>query len=143
MKGWIEPGNLVNESVVKSVQLFGWRAIKIGTRFVFSLAKPLDLYMENGTMLQSFHWYSEGDGKFWNRIGENVQHWAELGINSVWLPPAYKGTVGGFSQGYDVYDIYDLGEFDQKGSVRTKVRDKGRIFKGYTGVARAQDTGLP
>ena len=22
--------------------------------------------------------------------------------------------------GYDVYDLYDLGEFDQKGSVRTK-----------------------
>ncbi|MBS1567012.1 MAG: alpha-amylase, partial [Bacteroidetes bacterium] len=38
----------------------------------------------------------------------------------LWLPPAYKSTVGGISNGYDVYDIYDLGQFDQKGSVRTK-----------------------
>jgi len=80
--------------------------------------------MENGTMLQSFHWYSESNEKFWNQVVEDAPHWAELGINSVWLPPAYKGTVGGYSNGYDVYDIYDLGEFDQKGSVPTKYGTK-------------------
>lgn len=24
--------------------------------------------MENATMLQSFHWYSEGDGKLWKEV---------------------------------------------------------------------------
>ena len=46
-----------------------------------------------------------------------------MGITEVWLPPAYKGT----SQedvGYGVYDMYDLGEFDQKGTVRTKYGTK-------------------
>lgn len=80
-------------------------------------------------MLQSFHWYMDGDGQFWNHVAENAQRWAELGINSVWLPPAYKGTGGGYSQGYDVYDIYDLGEFDQKGSVRTKYGTKEEYLK--------------
>ena len=37
-----------------------------------------------------------------------------IGIISVWFPPAYKGTNGGYSLGYDAYDLYDLGEFDQK-----------------------------
>ena len=36
------------------------------------------------------------------------------------LPPAYKGATGKDSVGYDVYDTYDLGEFDQRGSVATK-----------------------
>ncbi len=40
---------------------------------------------------------------------------AELGITALWLPPAYKGIGGKDEVGYGVYDIYDLGEFDQKG----------------------------
>lgn len=35
-------------------------------------------------------------------------------------PPAYKGHQGREDVGYGVYDLYDLGEFDQKGSVPTK-----------------------
>jgi alpha-amylase len=38
----------------------------------------------------------------------------------VWLPPAYKGVGGGNEVGYGVYDLFDLGEFDQKGSVLIK-----------------------
>src|SRR5204863_4092880 len=30
----------------------------------------------------------------------------------------------GYSVGYDVYDLYDLGEFDQKGTIRTKYGSK-------------------
>jgi alpha-amylase len=33
-------------------------------------------------------------------------------------PPTRGG--GGHSVGYDTYDLFDLGEFDQKGSVPTK-----------------------
>ena len=33
---------------------------------------------------------------------------------------AFKGASGNKSVGYDVYDTYNLGEFDQKGSVATK-----------------------
>jgi alpha-amylase len=42
----------------------------------------------------------------------------------VWLPPAYKGTEGDKSIGYDTYDLFDLGEFDQKNSVATKYGTK-------------------
>ena len=43
-----------------------------------------------------------------------------LGVTAAWLPPAYKGSAGAMDVGYGVYDLYDLGEFNQKGSVRTK-----------------------
>jgi len=55
------------------------------------------------------------------------------------LPPAFKANAGGMSVGYDVYDIYDLGEFDQKGSVRTKYGTKQEYLQA---VKSAQAAGL-
>ena len=76
--------------------------------------------MQNGTMMQCFHWYYPNDGSLWKKVKEEAPRLASIGINALWLPPAYKGTAGENSIGYDVYDLYDLGEFDAKGSVRTK-----------------------
>ena len=80
--------------------------------------------MVNGTMIQYFHWYVPSNGKFWKEVGKNAAWLAELGINAVWLPPAHKGKDGINSSGYDVYDLYDLGEFDQKGSIPTRFGTK-------------------
>ena len=52
--------------------------------------------MMNGTMIQYFHWYTEGDGKLWEEVQQNAEYLAELGITMVWLPPAYKANGGGF-----------------------------------------------
>jgi alpha-amylase len=74
----------------------------------------------NGVMMQYFHWYTPPDGTLWNEVASRARELAQGGITAVWLPPAYKGTGGPGDVGYGVYDMYDLGEFDQKGSVRTK-----------------------
>ncbi|PWF48636.1 alpha-amylase [Massilia glaciei] len=74
----------------------------------------------NGTMLQYFDWDSNGDGQHWNRVKNSSASWATKGITAFWLPPAYKGGAGASDVGYGVYDIWDLGEFNQKGSVRTR-----------------------
>lgn len=76
--------------------------------------------MVPGTMLQYFHWYMPNEGNLWKQIKSEAPKLKSLGFTSIWFPPAYKGSGGGYSEGYDVYDLYDLGEFDQKGSVRTK-----------------------
>ena len=76
--------------------------------------------MENHTMLQYFEWYLPENGLHWRRCAAQAEALKKAGIDMVWLPPAYKGAAGEKSVGYDVYDMYDLGEFDQKGSVRTK-----------------------
>jgi alpha-amylase len=80
--------------------------------------------MTNGTLLQCFHWYTAPDGKLWKEIAASIPFYRELGITALWQPPAYKGIGGGFASGYDTYDLYDLGEFNQKGSVRTKFGTK-------------------
>ena len=71
-------------------------------------------------MLQGFSWYLPSDGQHWRRLAKMAPRFAEEGFTSVWMPPAYKGQAGAEDVGYGVYDLWDLGEFDQKGSVRTK-----------------------
>lgn len=80
--------------------------------------------MENFTMLQFFEWYFPADGSLWNHFNQEAGRLKAIGVDSVWLPPAQKGMAGADSSGYDSYDLYDLGEFDQKGSVRTKYGTK-------------------
>jgi glycosidase len=75
-------------------------------------------------MLQAFHWYLKADGGLWKSLAKACQGLSDSGITALWLPPAFKGSSGGLDVGYGPYDLYDLGEFDQKGSVRTKYGTK-------------------
>ncbi len=80
--------------------------------------------MSKRTLFQFFHWYLPGDGRLWREVSEKASDLARIGVTDTWLPPAYKGASGAASVGYDTYDLFDLGEFDQKGSVATKYGDK-------------------
>lgn len=79
---------------------------------------------ENKTIIQFFEWYLPEHGLHWQQAAHQAKNLAGTGINMVWLPPPYKGASGIKSVGYDVYDMYDLGEFDQKGTIRTKYGTK-------------------
>ena len=93
----------------------------------------------NGVLLQFFHWYLPPDGTLWRQLAERSRELAETGFTALWLPPAYKGADGGSDRGYAVYDLFDLGEFDQKGSVRTKYGTKDEYLAA---IAAAQDAGM-
>ena len=73
----------------------------------------------NGTILQYFQWYLPNNGNLWNELKSNAISLADAGFTAVWLPPAYK-NMSPNSVGYEPYDLYDLGEFNQKNSTRTK-----------------------
>lgn len=78
----------------------------------------------NGIIMQYFEWYLNCNQNLWNDIAKNAQELSEMGITALWLPPAYKGIGGKDEVGYGVYDLYDLGEFNQKGTVKTKYGSK-------------------
>ena len=78
----------------------------------------------NGIIMQYFEWYLNCKQNLWNDIAKNAEHLADIGITALWLPPAYKGIGGKDEVGYGVYDLYDLGEFDQKGTIKTKYGSK-------------------
>lgn len=79
------------------------------------------------TIFQFFHWYYP-KGKLWKEVAEQAEHLQWIGITDVWLPPPYKSSAGANGVGYDVYDLFDLGEFDQKGSVKTRYGTKKQLL---------------
>lgn len=84
---------------------------------------PLNLenYITNeGVMMQAFYWDVEPRHEWWDLINEKLAGWADAGVNRIWIPPASKGQSGGYSMGYDPADYFDLGEYDQLGTVETR-----------------------
>ncbi len=82
--------------------------------------------MKNGVMMQYFEWNLPNDGNLWKKLKDDAKHLNDLGITAVWIPPAYKADRQE-NQGYSTYDLFDLGEFDQKGTVRTKYGTKQEL----------------
>lgn len=80
--------------------------------------------MDNRTIIQYFEWYVSGHHVLWKKCAAQAFRLAEFGITEVWLPPAYKAGFMEDNVGYAAYDLYDLGEFDQKGMVPTKYGTK-------------------
>ncbi|HEV3324696.1 MAG TPA: alpha-amylase [Puia sp.] len=93
--------------------------------------------MQNGTILQFFHWYYPIDGSLWKKLTAEAQKLADMGFTAVWLPPATKGASGTYSVGYDIYDLWDLGEFDQRTTVRTKYGTKQEYLSAIEAVHAA------
>lgn len=81
----------------------------------------------NGLLLQGFEWYVIEDGTHYKNLKSHLRKLKQLGFTAIWLPPVCKAT-GTNDVGYGVYDLYDLGEFDQKGSVRTKYGTKEELL---------------
>ncbi len=90
-------------------------------------------------MMQYFHWYLPADGSLWRQVADEAGELAAAGFTALWLPPATKASGGGNDVGYGVYDLYDLGEFPQKGSVRTKY---GTREEYLAAIAAAQESGI-
>ncbi|MEH7121289.1 alpha-amylase [Neobacillus vireti] len=85
----------------------------------------------NQTIMQFFEWHLEPDGTHWSRLKEMAPKLKEIGITSIWIPPVTKASSRD-NNGYATYDLYDLGEFDQKGSVRTKYGTKQELIEAIS-----------
>lgn len=90
----------------------------------------------NKTMMQYFEWYYPDNCTLWHKLKKEAQNLKNVGVNMVWLPPAYKGAAGIHDVGYGVYDLYDLGEFDQKGTIPTKYGLKDQYIEAIETLHR-------
>ncbi len=108
---------------------------KKNNKDIENFAHSLILFVkQNKTMLQDFEWYLKPDKTHWQRVAIQAKALRKMGIDTVWLPPAYKGASGVNDVGYAVYDLYDLGEFNQKGSVATKYGTKKEYIKAINAL---------
>lgn len=88
-------------------------------------------------MMQFFEWKLPNDGKFWVKLKEEAQHLHDIGVTSIWIPPAYKADEQQ-DEGYATYDLFDLGEFNQKNTVRTKYGTKQELIDAITELYKYQ-----
>jgi len=78
-----------------------------------------------GVIMQAFYWdcpkHESKEFQWWNLLAEKLPQLSNAGFTALWLPPATKGAnlFGSMSMGYDPYDFYDLGEFDQRDHIPT------------------------
>lgn len=93
---------------------------------------------ENPTIFQAFEWYlpgpsdnpSETRSSHYTLLATLIPHFAALGITHIWLPPGCKAQSV-HDNGYAIYDLWDLGEFDAKSdgnSSRTKWGSKDQLL---------------
>ncbi|OOF95485.1 glycoside hydrolase family 13 protein [Aspergillus carbonarius ITEM 5010] len=93
---------------------------------------------DNSLMLQAFEWHVPADQGHWRRLQHALPSFKAIGVDNIWIPPASKG-MDPCGNGYDNYDLYDLGEFEQKGSRATKWGTKEEL---QSLAARAQEFGI-
>ncbi len=83
-------------------------------------------------IMQAFFWdcpkATQQEYNWWNHVQQQLPQLAEVGFTALWLPPVHKAAnLFGPSMGYDPYDYYDLGDFDQKGSRKTWFGDGAEL----------------
>lgn len=91
--------------------------------------------MTNGCIMQYFEW-DLPPAKLWVQLEQQAPELARNGITAIWIPPAYKGSEGAQDVGYGTYDLWDLGEFDQRGSVATKYGTKTELLAAIEALHR-------
>lgn len=90
------------------------------------------LQAENDVILQAFYWDPPVDsvnrnGTWWDVLAGQAPELAAAGFTAIWVPPPSKGNFGIFDMGYGLFDHYDLGNYDQKGSVETRFGSKTEL----------------
>jgi alpha-amylase len=86
----------------------------------------------SGVMMQGFFWNYDSGGVWWAKMQSQASALRNMagtgiGINRMWFPPACKGQAGSFSMGYDPHDYYDLGSYDQDGSIPTRAGTQAQL----------------
>jgi alpha-amylase len=84
---------------------------------LFAGAEPLS---SSSIVFQAFYWDVPTGGTWYDTIRSQAPGLKSAGCTHFWFPPPTKGASGGYSMGYDLYDHYDLGNYDQKGTTETR-----------------------
>ncbi|KAL4071996.1 glycoside hydrolase family 13 protein [Scleroderma citrinum] len=95
---------------------------------------------ENPLMIQFFVWGpTHPEKSWWDHFADECPRLAELGFTQAWLPPPNK-AMNEHGHGYDAYDLWDLGEFDQKAGVATRWGTKDQLTRACS-IARQHGIG--
>ncbi len=83
---------------------------------------------KSDVFMQGFYWNPPPGGIWYDSLAKLAPRLASAGFSGIWFPPPEKGAAGGYSMGYDPYDHFDFGEFDQKGSRETRFGSRDELI---------------
>lgn len=87
---------------------------------------------QNDAMIQAFYWDVPVDavaknGTWWDNLKSKSTELKNAGITGIWIPSPCKGNWGITDNGYGIYDHYDLGSYNQKGSLETRFGSRAEL----------------
>ncbi len=82
--------------------------------------------------MQGFYWNSPMGGIWYDSLAQLAPRLATAGFGGIWFPPPVKGASGGYSMGYDPYDHFDFGEYNQKGTIETRFGSRAELEQSIT-----------
>ncbi len=89
------------------------------------LQVPLETNAQDDVMMQAFYWDVPVDvvtnnGTWWDNLSNKAVGMKNAGITGIWVPSPAKGNFGIIDMGYGIFDHYDLGNYNQKGTTETR-----------------------
>ena len=105
------------------------------------------LHAQNDVMMQAFYWNvpvnEVGKNGFWyDTIKAKIPAMKTAGIRALWMPAPSKGNWGISDMGYGIFDHYDLGAYNQKGSTETRFGSKAELLSVLS-TAHSTSGGAP
>ena len=97
---------------------------KYATILILFILLPLTEIAQN-VMFQGWTWQYPilyNGQRYSQRMGAKARALDKAGFTHIWVPPLSRGSGGSGSMGYDISDLYDLGEF--AGLVRAGTRSQ-------------------
>lgn len=89
-------------------------------------------YAQDDVMMQAFYWdvpvdESGNNGFWWDSLAAKSSDMANAGFTGLWVPSPSKGNFGIVDMGYGIYDHYDLGNYNQKGTTETRFGSRSEL----------------
>jgi alpha-amylase len=105
------------------------------------------LHAQNDVMMQAFYWNvpvnEAGKNGYWyDTLKAKILAMKTAGIRALWMPPPSKGNWGISDMGYGLFDHYDLGAYNQKGSTETRFGSKAELLS-LISQAHSTASGVP
>lgn len=116
------------------------------TLFIFSTFFQ-SLHAQNDVMMQAFYWNvpvneATKNGFWYDTIKAKIPAMKTAGIRALWMPPPSKGNFGIIDMGYGLFDHYDLGAYNQKGTTQTRFGSKAELLS-LISTAHSTAGGVP
>lgn len=92
----------------------------------------INSYGQNDVMMQAFYWdvpvdASTNNGFWWDSLANKATSLSNSGFTAIWVPSPAKGNFGIYDMGYGIFDHYDLGNYNQKGTIETRFGSRSEL----------------